>query len=99
MKQGKTSFLKETQKSVDQQIIDTVEGEEKFCELVGITKKQVDFKAIIETFDTIQLLSESEECFNGSKNDINNLQLFFKLLAKSSTFAHKAHKELKQLNI
>lgn len=33
-----------------------------------------------------------------SKEELDNISLFFELLSKSSSFAHKAHKELNKLN-
>lgn len=92
MKQGKTSFFKETQqKPVHQQIIDDCGGEKRFCELVEIDKKQVDFKLLNAYVKAMGKLYDTP--------DIKNFVDFFELLAKSSTFAHKAHKELKQLNM
>lgn len=85
---------KETQKPVYQQIIDTVGGEEKFCELAGLTKKQVDFELLQEMYLHTQS-GKNALCGHW----IENFQLFIELLAKSSTFAHKAHKELKKLNV
>lgn len=81
-------------KPVYQQIIDAVGGEEKFCELAGIPKKQVDFKSIFKILD-------KESCYREvsmDEEELDNLKLFIELLAKSSTFAHKAHKELNRLN-
>lgn len=39
-----------------------------------------------------------DSAFKVPDNAINNLKLFFNKLSQSSSFAHKAHKELKKIN-
>ena len=52
---------------------------------------QVDFELLKIQ---VQDFSNDESYSEGARN---NLKLFFDLLSKSSTFAHKAHKELNKL--
>jgi hypothetical protein len=78
------------EKSIYQQIFDEIERKES-SELAGITRKQVDFKLLNAYVKAMGKLYDTP--------DIKNFVDFFELLAKSSTFAHKAHKELKQLNM
>lgn len=62
-------------------------------------RPQVDFEML-----NSNLMYITEHCKNSSLNTLRarevtkNLLLFFKLLSKSSTFAHKAYKELNKLN-
>lgn len=59
-------------------------------------QNQVDFVQIKNLMDHIDVNISSNAPV---KNIFDNLQLFVKMIAKSSTFAHKAHKELNKLNI
>lgn len=54
-------------------------------------RPQVDFESVLGQVRWI--LNDSDY----SLESRNNLKLFFELLSKSSTFAHKAHKELNKL--
>ena len=54
---------------------------------------QVDF----ELLNQIQFKMVSNSTIYLSMEEMNNIKLFFELLSKSSTFAHKAHKELNKL--
>jgi len=66
-----------------------------FFEIKKEDRVQVDFEMLRDSIDdTLNLMSESMV----SDGYIHNLKLFFELLSKSSTFAHKAHKELNRLN-
>lgn len=61
-------------------------------------KKNVDFEMLLETVkETIITLNTMKGTQYEKPNEGENLELFFNLLSKSSTFAHKAHKELKNL--
>ena len=89
-----------TRKSVTDKEIEQIWRKEK-CAEKGVQthkefedkiKEQVDFELLkIQIQDFINDESYSE----GARS---NLKLFFDLLSKSSTFAHKAHKELQRLN-
>ena len=56
-------------------------------------RPQVDF----ELLNQIQFKMVSNSTIYLSMEEMNNIKLFFDLLSKSSTFAHKAHKELNKL--
>ena len=60
-------------------------------------KQQVDFGLLQRTIQMISNYNNIEE-IEFSKKENDNIQLFFELLTKSSSFAHKAHKELNKLN-
>lgn len=59
-------------------------------------EKKVDFELLKSTIEGICYVTSIGRDEND--NSIKNIELFFKMLSKSSTFAHKAHKELKRLN-
>lgn len=63
--------------------------------LDGTTKKQVDFDRVKVTLDFF--VTDHNLLERYTKEELENVQLFVELLAKSSTFAHKAHKELNKL--
>ena len=58
-------------------------------------QKQVDFVNLKDTLEILSTTSLLEDLL--SSEDQINLGLFLELLSKSSTFAHKAHKELNKL--
>lgn len=63
---------------------------------VKIKKELVDFELANSTFNTVvQYFEEKVPAMSGN---IDNLKLFWNKLSKSSSFAHKAHKELKKIN-
>jgi len=53
---------------------------------------QVDFEMLKETINSFIKLLDKKLPWS------DNLQLFFDLLSKNASFAHKAHKELQRLN-
>lgn len=58
-------------------------------------RSQVDFEMLRDAvFRSIPAMFGKHHQWG---NHVENLQLFFELLSKSSTFAHKAHKELNKL--
>lgn len=59
-------------------------------------KTLVDFELADQTFNT--MLNYFKYNMGAMKSDIANLELFWNKLSKSSSFAHKAHKELKKIN-
>ena len=60
---------------------------------------QVDFEMLKRTINTqIMVLKVTDGTKYNENKEYENFKLFFNLLSKSSTFAHKAHKELKKLN-
>lgn len=59
-------------------------------------KVLVNFEKADITFNSLLFHFKTE--LPAMKSDIANLELFWKKLSKSSSFAHKAHKELKKLN-
>ena len=58
-----------------------------------VKTNQVNFERVKEF---VELLKESHNNWISSKAT-DNIILFFELLSKSSSFAHKAHKELNKL--
>lgn len=65
-----------------------IEEEQAMSEQVNFTKLRVlSDLAVVEAFESQPVL----------QNHIKNLNLFIEMMARSSTFAHKAHKELKKL--
>lgn len=64
-------------------------------------KKKVDFDIINSVFNTLKFLNDvglGKTPVHFTENELNNLQLFFDMMSRSSSFAHKAHKELQRLN-
>lgn len=66
-------------------------------------EKKVDFELLKATINNIEFLFDNIECISEKhqrilENERDNTILFFKMLSKSSSFAHKAHKELKRLS-
>jgi len=62
-------------------------------------RAQVDFEMLKRTIETqSQVLKVMDGTKYSEKEEYRNFELFFELLSKSSTFAHKAHKELNRLN-
>ena len=67
---------------------------------VGLTTKQIESMNIVD-FNMLLRIKDKDSCYrqvNMEEDELDNLKLFFDLLSKSSTFAHKAHKELNKLN-
>ena len=91
-------WRKETQqKSLIESQADEVE-EIAFKNLLRKEKRpQVDFELLHSTIDMIDSYPVDEDV-DLNKLERVNLKLFFELLSKSSTFAHKAHKELNKLS-
>ena len=56
-------------------------------------KQQINFDMLKQTISTIGTFIDTH--LYAMKTEKENLELFFEMLAKSSSFAHKAHKELK----
>ena len=65
-------------------------------EFSGKPKVLVDFELANQTFNT--MLNYFKDNVRAMKSNIANLELFWNKLSQSSSFAHKAHKELKKLN-
>mgnify|MGYP000940733512 CR=1 FL=1 len=86
-------WRKETQQTVVSEI-----GTKEFNDVCTATfggnlkeeKPQVDFEGLYKYIEAMNQLYDTTA--------IQNLCLFFELLSKSSSFAHKAHKELQRLN-
>ena len=77
-------WRKETQQELERGIVITREE-----------RPQVDFEKLKETFEALYI--DMDQILMISDEYIDNFKLFFELLSKSSTFAHKAHKELNKL--
>lgn len=75
-------WRKETQQELERGIVITREE-----------RPQVDF----EMFNQLQHKRVEFGQIYLSAKEMDNIKLFFELLSKSSTFAHKAHKELNKL--
>lgn len=65
----------------------------QFCE-----DKKVDFDLLNYMLKVATTQNEGKCYFNPSQDELRNLALFLKMLSKSSSFAHKAHKELQKLS-
>lgn len=59
-------------------------------------KVLVNFELANQTFNT--MLNYFKHNMSVMKSNISNLELFWNKISQSSSFAHKAHKELKKLN-
>ena len=57
-------------------------------------KESVDFELANNTFNT--MLNYFKQHIPAMADETQNLQIFFTKLSESSSFAHKAHKELKK---
>lgn len=82
-------WMKETQ-----QILDTVDTD--CAESFERINKLVDFELLKDSIPMIEACVDN--CQPLWNNKIDNLKLFFDKLSTSSSFAHKAHKELNRLN-
>jgi len=57
----------------------------------------VDFDQLFQTVNPGKELPEDVLEVSLTKEEFTNLQVFIKTLSRSSTFAHKAHKELREI--
>lgn len=83
-------WRRETQQ-LSNNLFNSVNSEDTFnLSFMSEKKEQVDFERLNKYIKAMSQLYDTE--------DIKNLVNFFNLLSRSSTFAHKAHKELNKLN-
>lgn len=86
-------WRKETQQKLSENFFNSVNDENTFDpdSVMKEERSQVDFELIQEMMLNIE---KSDLCGHW----VDNLKLFLHLLSRSSSFAHKAHKELQKLN-
>jgi hypothetical protein len=84
-----------TKENLNQNIQDSIDVD-SYTNDGSHSKPQVDFDCLYATIN--HMVGNPNLLGEYTKHELNNMFLFFELISKSSTFAHKVHKELNRLN-